>query len=260
MPFTASHAAAALLFRRTPLVPAALVIGTVTPDLPYFTPLPGNLRDLTHTPLGIVTIDLLIGGVVLALWWFVLRAPLVDLAPAWLRDRMPARRAYTGARGLALITASLLLGVATHLAWDVFTHPGPVVDAIPLLTMQAGPLVVHKWLQHASSIVGLAVLAAWAWRWSQRTERQERPAIAGASARVIVWILVAGTFVIVAAWVFAVGVLLGYAPFDPALVFLIARVSIGAALGVAGGCCVWWYLARARAGARMRPRATARTD
>ena len=246
MPFTASHAAAALLFRRTPLIPAALVIGTMTPDLPYFTPLPGSLRDLTHTPLGIVTIDLLIGGAVLALWWFVLRAPAIDLSPAWIRERMPARVIPAGVTGLALITLSLLLGVATHLAWDAFTHPGPVVDALPLLTMQAGPLVVHKWLQHASSVVGLALLAGWAWRWGQRTERRESAAMAGASTRRIVWMLIAGTFVLVAGWVWAVGVALGYAPFDPSIVFMIARISIGAALAVAGGCCVWWYAARAR--------------
>lgn len=243
MPFTASHAAAALLFTRTPLVPAALVIGTMTPDLPYFTPLPGSLRDLTHVPLGIVTIDLLIGGVVLALWWFVLRAPVIDLSPAWLRERMPARAIPAGAAGLALIAVSLALGVSTHLAWDVFTHPGPVVDALPLLNTQVGPLVVHKWLQHGSSVVGLALLGVWAWRWVGRTERQDRAAVAGASTRRAFWIGVASTFAIVAGYVWGVGILLGYEPFDPSLVFLIARVSIGAALVVAGGCCAWWFLA-----------------
>jgi len=246
VPFTASHAAAALLFARTPLVPAALVIGTMAPDLPYFTPLPGSLRGLTHTPLGVVTIDLLIGAVVLALWWFVLRAPVIDLSPAWLRERMPARAIPVGATGLALIAVSLVLGVTTHLAWDVFTHPGPVVDALPLLTMQAGPLIVHKWLQHVSSVVGLVLLVAWAGRWCQRAQRHDRAAIAAASARRTTWILVASTFALVAGAVWVVGIALGHAPFDPSLVFVIARISIGAALAVAGGCCAWWYLARAR--------------
>lgn len=36
MPFTPSHVAAALPFLRTPLIPAALVIGTMTPDLFYY--------------------------------------------------------------------------------------------------------------------------------------------------------------------------------------------------------------------------------
>ena len=36
MPFTPSHAVVALPFVRTPLVPAAIAIGAMTPDLPLF--------------------------------------------------------------------------------------------------------------------------------------------------------------------------------------------------------------------------------
>jgi hypothetical protein len=51
MPFTPSHIAAALRFLRTPLIPAAVVVGTMAPD-----------RDLSHSVLGLVTVDLLVGG------------------------------------------------------------------------------------------------------------------------------------------------------------------------------------------------------
>ncbi|MEI5672079.1 MULTISPECIES: DUF4184 family protein [unclassified Nocardioides] len=36
MPFTLVHPAAVLPLVRTPLVPSALVLGSVAPDLPYF--------------------------------------------------------------------------------------------------------------------------------------------------------------------------------------------------------------------------------
>src|SRR5215207_10039344 len=39
MPFTPSHMAAALPFVRTPLIPSAIAIGTMAPDVPYFVPL-----------------------------------------------------------------------------------------------------------------------------------------------------------------------------------------------------------------------------
>jgi hypothetical protein len=245
VPFTVSHAAAALPFLRTPLVPAALVIGTVAPDLPYFTPLPGVIRGLTHSPLGVVTIDLAIGGLVLALWWLALRAPVLDLSPVWLRNRMPTRSAFS-LRLVVLAAVSLMVGAATHLVWDSFTHLGPVVNAIPVLGATYGPLLLHKWLQHASSIVGLVVLGVWVARWVRRVPVHPVFSPSGEWMRRAAWISVAATFVVVGLVAWAVGITLGIAPFDPILVFQVARVSIGAALGMAVGWCVAWWARRSR--------------
>jgi hypothetical protein len=241
MPFTVSHAALALPFLRTPLVPAALVIGTVTPDLPYFTPLPGVIRGLTHNPLGVVTIDLAIGGLVLALWWFALRAPVIDLSPSWLRSRMPDRPALS-LRLVLLAVVSLVIGAATHLVWDSFTHLGPVVDAIPALEATYGPLLLHKWLQHASSIVGLVVLGVWVARWVRRVPPHLVNSPTSEWMRRAAWFSVAATFTVVALAAWASGIALGNAPLDPILVFQIARVSIGSALAVAAGWCVAWWV------------------
>ncbi|WP_262927685.1 DUF4184 family protein [Microbacterium sp. NIBRBAC000506063] len=51
MPFTPSHAVVALPFVRTPLLPAAIAVGAMAPDLPLFlrgTPL---TYQVTHTNL-----------------------------------------------------------------------------------------------------------------------------------------------------------------------------------------------------------------
>jgi len=258
MPFTPSHAAAALLFTRTPLVPAAIVAGSVAPDLPYYVPLPVD-RELTHQPLGIVTIDLAIALVAFLAWQLVLRAPVIDLSPLWLRSRMPQRAAgrwwSPGASAITvavLLVVSLIVGSITHLDWDEFTHPGALVDRVPLLQVQAGPLVVHKWLQHASSIIGLAALAIYAARWARATPAGPDDAVAGVTLRRAAWILVTAIFVVSALIGWALALLsrqaagLPFALLDPGVVFQTARVCVASALAAAVLICAGWYVLRAR--------------
>ncbi|MBA8816406.1 hypothetical protein FHX48_001479 [Microbacterium halimionae] len=180
MPFTPSHAVVALPFLRTPLVPAAIAVGAMTPDLPLFlrgTPLTYNV---THTwawiPLTAVT-----ALVLLLLWRCVMRPAAVELLPAPLAGRLPkqwwtstsvdgARETFRGGvSGILLLLASLAIGVASHLAWDAFTHEGRWGSALlPALDAQWGPIVGYKWLQHGSSAFGLIVLAIWAVLWLRK--------------------------------------------------------------------------------------------
>ena len=153
MPFTPSHAAAVLPFLRSPLPVAALVAGSMVPDLPYFIPL-GVPRELSHSPLGVLVVDLPLGVVVLVLWYLLFRAPVVGYTPAWLRLRIPAAPP-SPASGGAWVSAvlwtllALLIGVATHLTWDSFTHPdGWVVLQIPVMGETVGPFAVYRWLQY----------------------------------------------------------------------------------------------------------------
>ncbi|WP_424531976.1 DUF4184 family protein [Sphaerisporangium viridialbum] len=87
MPLTLSHAAAVLpLRRRLPL--AALVVGAMVPDLPYYAPLPVS-AGTTHGWQGAVLVDLPAGAALLVLFELVLRTPLTALAPEGLRARLP---------------------------------------------------------------------------------------------------------------------------------------------------------------------------
>ena len=261
MPFTPSHAAAALLFTRTPLFPAAIVAGSVAPDLPYYVPL-AAVRDLTHEPVSIITVDLAIGVLAFLLWQFVLRAPVIDFAPLWLRSRMPQRpgRAFAPESWSPIVTAlvviaSVVVGAATHLLWDAFTHPGWIVDRLTVLRLQAGPLLVHKWLQHVSTIGGLAAIAVWTVVWVRRTPATVSTE-AGGGARPVIgendprrlrrWVLagIATVFVVsgLAAWIVAIAS--GQAPFDPAVVFTTARICVGAALAALATVCLAWHVSR----------------
>ncbi|MDY0909293.1 DUF4184 family protein [Microbacterium sp. CFBP9034] len=195
MPFTPSHAVVALPFIRTPLVPAAIAVGAMTPDLPLFVrglPLHyGRTHDFAW-----IAATLVLALVLLLVWRSVLRPAVRELSPAWLAVRLPEewdRSALPAARetlavravsedgssprwrvswsGVLLLLASLLLGIASHILWDPFTHEGRWgVSVLPALDEQWGPLLGYKWLQHGSSFLGLAIIGVWAIVWLVRAD------------------------------------------------------------------------------------------
>jgi Domain of unknown function (DUF4184) len=173
MPFTLAHSAAALPFRRLPLVPSALVIGTFAPDFEYFLRLGPNGR-FGHTLPGTFILTLPLG--LLALWIFhaLVKRPAAMLMPDALRNRLVnylGEFRFGGPARFLLIAASILLGIATHLLWDSFTHAGtwfyahwPLLRAslsLPVL----GPTPYYKVFQHGSTIVGSGVVGVWLALW-----------------------------------------------------------------------------------------------
>lgn len=190
MPFTPGHAVLALPFVRTPLVPAAIAIGAMTPDLPLFLRGVGLSYGFTHSPVNIVWTGM-IAFVLLLMWRVVLRPAFVSLAPDALAARLPEEWRVTGPSAalgvvvprkkpgdVVLLAISLLLGVLSHIVWDSFTHEGRGgVGAIPLLEQQWGPMAGYKWLQHGSSVIGLLIIGVYAVLWLRRREvvRRTRP-------------------------------------------------------------------------------------
>ncbi len=198
MPFTPSHAVVALPFLRTRLVPAAIAIGAMTPDLPLFVrgmwPGYGLTHDFAWLPVTVV-----VAFVLLLVWRCVLRPAARELLPRPVAERLPvgwdagARTALResvggGIIGILWLVLSLALGVASHIAWDLFTHEGRVGEQLfPALAGQWGPFTGAKWLQHASSAFGLLVLAIFAAVWlSRRAPAPVRRAIPDA-ARWVWW-------------------------------------------------------------------------
>jgi hypothetical protein len=170
MPFTLAHPAAVLPLRRIPLMRTVpLVIGAMTPDVPYYLPwrIAKHIPDVTHTLAGTFTVDLSFGIALLLLVW-LLRAPLAaPLGPGGEAKCFAALERF-GSRtsNWALAPLSLLIGSWTHLAWDSFTHPeGWMVSRISALS---APVSFFSYtgelchvLQYVSSVFGLAVLALW---------------------------------------------------------------------------------------------------
>jgi hypothetical protein len=168
MPFTIAHAAAVLPLRKTGLPLAAMMIGSMSPDFSYFTPVTINFE--THTLAGLFWFCLPVGFLVWLLFVRLLEAPSIALLPeAWRSRVTPSDRPLTPAN-LLRVSIAILVGAATHLLWDSFTHSQtPVAQALPALQDVTVPILdrhlsVFRFLQYLSSAFGLVALAVWAWR------------------------------------------------------------------------------------------------
>jgi hypothetical protein len=188
MPFTLAHPAAVLPLRRVPLMRTVpLIIGAMTPDVPYYFPwrIAKHIPVVTHTFVGTLTLDLPMGLVMLLLIW-LLRAPLAAPAGPLVEAKcLAALERFGGqASNWALAPLSILIGAWTHLAWDSVTHAdGWMVSRISALS---APVTFFSYtgelchvLQYASSVFGLAVLAIWLLRLPEPTpqvRKEGRPA------------------------------------------------------------------------------------
>jgi len=205
MPFTVSHAVVALALRRVRLPVAAVAVGSMAPDAVLFAPFLPDYTD-AHSWWGVLTIDLAVSLVVLAVWWFLVRpawAPVVPgvrrrLPPDW--STAPGTGVRTGARGVLAVVGACVLGSATHVFWDGFTHAhGFAVLALPALrdTVVAGRPLPFL-LQDLSSVVGLGILLLAVVVWWVRTPPRRVSPLRRAEVAVLVTV-VAGVVVVTAA-------------------------------------------------------------
>jgi hypothetical protein len=80
------------------------------------------------------------------------------------------------------VVISLIVGAATHIFWDGFTHEnGFAVEAVPalrtfLFEVDGHEVYLYRLLQHASSLIGLSLLAYWVWRWLRTAPPLHPPA------------------------------------------------------------------------------------
>lgn len=177
MPFTPAHAAAAIPFRRTRLIPSALAVGCFSPDFEYFLRL-GPKGGFGHTLTGLFVFDLPVSLLILWLFHAYATDPILAWLPAGVCQRLPSSTALSSmrnVRGIALISVSILIGGATHLLWDSFTHPGywpyrhwHLLSRTAELPI-AGQVQYFKVLQHLSTLAGLAVLLIWFRHWYKHT-------------------------------------------------------------------------------------------
>jgi hypothetical protein len=171
MPYAFAHPVAvipvaSMLGRRA--VPSALVIGSMIPDGWYL--VPSLTRADSHDALGLLWFCLPAGLLAYLAFHLIFKQPMLALAPKSLAGRL----APWTSPGLPEapwwgVLISLVAGIATHLAWDAFTHEGPISEALPLLEANLFAIGGFKvrplqLLQHASTLLGTALLAGWLWR------------------------------------------------------------------------------------------------
>jgi hypothetical protein len=158
-------------------------MGSMAPDLTYYVSLPwldpsDTLLTRTHHISSVFWLDPLIALVLLVVFHGLLKRPMVALLPPAAAGRawQPAER-FIGLRATAMwwIALSLVIGAATHLAWD-----------------RLDGVFGESWstkVDLASGVLGLAVLLLWTWRWWRATAARPIPSVLRLSARLrmVVW-------------------------------------------------------------------------
>jgi len=163
--------------RRSRLVLSALIVGTMAPDLEYFVRLsPGG--GWGHTIVGALGLSLPLGFAVLWLFHRFAKAPVVALLPDAFERRLATSLQpfpFLGLRRVMWIVLSLLVGIATHLAWDSFTHShtwlyhhfGLLHRRVPVPLLHS--MHVYTLLQVISDVVGIFIVIVWIRHWYRNT-------------------------------------------------------------------------------------------
>jgi hypothetical protein len=169
MPFTFAHPTIVLPLSYVPkrwVSVTGLIIGSMVPDFEYFIRL--RVKSIySHTWAGLFWFDIPLGLMLTLLYSILIKDKLIDHLPEKLNRRFSKFKgilpSYYSFYYVIIICISVLIGTATHLVWDSFTHPtGYFVNIIPILSatinIDAHQLYVYKLIQHSSTIIGLGII------------------------------------------------------------------------------------------------------
>lgn len=170
MPFTFSHPAIVLPLTFLPrqwFSLTGLVIGSLAPDFEYFLRMKIK-SNYSHTIDGLFWFDLPLGLLLAFIFHNIVRDSLFDNLPTILKSRFSAFRQFDWngnfKRNGFVVTISILIGAASHIFWDSFTHDhGYFVRTIPALqnsmNLLGRQIPILKILQHSSTLFGGLVIA-----------------------------------------------------------------------------------------------------
>jgi hypothetical protein len=170
MPFTFSHPAIVLPLTFLPrqwFSMTGLVIGSLTPDFEYF--LRMRIKsNYSHTIDGLFWFDLPLGLLLAFMFHNIVRDSLFDNLPTFLKSRFSTFKQFDWnehfKRNWFVVLISILIGAASHIFWDSFTHDhGYFVQTIPTLQNSVDflgrQIPILKILQHSSTLLGGLVIA-----------------------------------------------------------------------------------------------------
>lgn len=166
MPFTFSHPAIVLPFlkiRQAWVSMSGLVIGSMTPDFEYFIKMKLSGR-VGHSLEGVFLFDLPVACVIALVFHQLVKRPLINNSPDWIRQRLIPLRdfdflAYLRRHFVGLVCC-VLIGSATHILWDSFTHPheyfrGRISFLSTIVSIDGFfSIPLYNLLQHTSTLIG----------------------------------------------------------------------------------------------------------
>ena len=149
--------------------------GCLAPDFEYFL---GRHGAFGHKLPGIFVFDLPLAFAALWLFHHYAKEPLAACLPGGTRERFdvgPKSLEIHSFARFAMIVVSILVGIATHIIWDSFTHSGHwptnhfhffrYIVELPLF----GARPVYAILQYLSSVFGVVAILIWYLLWYRNT-------------------------------------------------------------------------------------------
>jgi hypothetical protein len=169
VPFTFSHPAAVLPLGVLPkrwVSMTALVAGSVAPDFEYFFRLKA-ITHYSHTWKGIFWFDLPLSIALAFIFHLIVKKSLIRSLPGFLSSRLVAFESFDWAdyfkKNIPVIIISVIIGAASHLLWDGFTHEnGMFINKFDILNHDfhfAGrSMKLFSILQYLSSLFGILLI------------------------------------------------------------------------------------------------------
>jgi hypothetical protein len=128
LPFTLAHPALILPFfksRKKWVSFTGLLVGSVVPDFEYFI-LGGGGERYGHSLAGVFWFDIPLGLILAFLYHNVVRDPLITHFPRFFQKKMMPFQYFNWNRyfqeNWLNVCLCIVIGAATHLFWDSFTH------------------------------------------------------------------------------------------------------------------------------------------
>lgn len=176
MPFTLAHPAAIVPIwygAKKRLSVEALIIGSISPDIPYFLAL-RPISTYEHSLNGLFVFCLPVSLLIYYLYQRYFKTPvtvllMLSLEPVGITYKWPH---------FVQLSISILIGAFTHIFLDAFTHSnGWFVIHLPLLNQVIFALPFYRWLQYLGGVLGLLVMIFWGYSALKNTKGQSRTSI-----------------------------------------------------------------------------------
>lgn len=169
MPFTFSHPAILLPFKYLPerwFSLTGIIIGSLTPDFEYFIRMKVQ-SNYSHTFYGIFWFDLPLALLVSFAFHNLVRNALFFNLPNFIKSRTSIFISFNWnnyfKENWIIVFVSILIGIASHLFWDGFTHNhGYFAEHISALknniVILNNEIPIWKIAQHLSSLIGAIII------------------------------------------------------------------------------------------------------
>jgi hypothetical protein len=170
MPFTFAHPAIILPLRYLPrkwVSMTGLVVGSIAPDFEKFFQMKAG-NTYSHTLSGIFWFNLPLSLALSFVFHGFVRNSLIENLPLFLKKRLYRFMIFNWKdhfnKYYLIIILSIVIGAATHLFWDSFTHPhGRAIHYFPYLfkvifIQDIKLLRLYKMISIASSLIGSLIV------------------------------------------------------------------------------------------------------